>query len=321
MDKSTGTGGPGRGARHLPLRLLAAADLVIVIGALVGMIVDDRELVGLNIWDKPMKFALSILIYAVTWAWLIEQLPRFRRIAWWSGTIAAVFLAVEMVVIVGQTFRMTTSHFNVATPFDTAAWSLMGASIAVVWGATLVLSVLLFRVPGADRARTVAIRWGALIALVGMALGFLMTSPTAQQLAAAEGGAPMDIVGAHTVGVPDGGPGLPILGWSTVAGDLRIPHFLGMHALQLIPIVLILLELLARRGVRQLRSSDTRRRLVHVAAIGWSAVIGITTWQALRGQSIVRPDGLTLAALGITVIGVVVAAAAVLRVGRTRVTA
>lgn len=102
--------------------------------------------------------------------------------------------------------------------------------------------LLLFRAPLGDPARSLAIRAGFVIALIGMALAFLMTGPTAEQLNSFRG-----IVGAHTVGLPDGAPGLPLLGWSTSAGDLRVPHFVGMHALQLIPLSALLLEFGARR--------------------------------------------------------------------------
>ena len=121
---------------------------------------------------------------------------------------------------------------------------------------TFVVAALLFRAPLGDAARTLAIRAGALIALAGMALAFLMTGPKAGQSSDYPG-----LVGAHTVGLADGGPGLPLLGWSTVAGDLRIPHFVGMHALQALPLFVLLLELLAWK-LPALRDARRRLRLV-----------------------------------------------------------
>ncbi|GEL22007.1 hypothetical protein PSU4_09610 [Pseudonocardia sulfidoxydans NBRC 16205] len=294
-------------AWHRPLMALAAAMLALTAVGIVGMVVDDRVLTGLPIWDKPTKFAISIAVYSVAWAWLISQLRVQRRRAWWAGTVAGAFLAVEIVVIVTQVVRGTTSHFNNATTFDGWMWRAMGISIVIVWLATLYVCAQLFRRRDGDPARTLAIRVGSVLALIGMALGFLMTTPTAAQIA--EGG---DIIGAHSVGLADGGPGLPLLGWSTVGGDLRIPHFVGMHALQAIPLVLIALELLAPR-VTALASSTVRRRLVWVATGAYTGLLTILTWQALRGQSVVAPDAATLAAAATVVVATVVATLVVLR--------
>jgi multisubunit Na+/H+ antiporter MnhF subunit len=90
--------------------------------------------------------------------------------------------------------------------------------------------------------------------------------------------------------------------WSMVGGDLRIPHFVGMHALQAIRLVLVALELLAVR-VAVLRSPEVRRGLVGVAAAGFAAVLALLTWQALRGQSVVAPDALTVSVFGLIVAG------------------
>ncbi len=299
---------PPRIRWHRPLLWLAAVMAALAVFALVARFVDGREVLGANLWDKPLKFAISTVIYSVTWSWLIGQLERSRRLAWASGTVIAVALVAELAIIVGAAAAGTTSHFNVSTPLATAMWSLMAVSISVLWVATLVACLVLFRNPLGDRARTIAIRGGALISLLGLGLGYLMTSPTAAQLADFGG-----IAGAHAVGIADGGPGLAVLGWSTVAGDLRIPHFVGMHALQAIPLALIAMELLSRR-FPVLRDVAVRARLVGTVTAGYLAVVGLVTLQALRGQSIVAPDTVTLG-LG-AAIAVAMAAAALVIVAR-----
>jgi uncharacterized membrane protein YhaH (DUF805 family) len=284
--------------------------LALVVDSLIGLLVDPRVLLGAPIWAKPFKFAVSILIYAVTLSWLAGLAGRHRRLAWWAGTVAAVALLVEMVIITGAVIAGTTSHFNVSSPFHAALWAAMAVSIVVVWLVTLLIGAVLAFSRLGDSARSWAIRSAVVLGLVGMALAFLMTTPTSAQLGNFQG-----IAGAHAVGVADGGPGLPILGWSTVAGDLRVPHFVGMHALQLIPLAVLLLELGARR-MPALRLETTRRGLVIVASALYAAVIAILTVQALSGQSVVRPDAsvslVTLAAFA----AAAVASAVILRRAR-----
>lgn len=125
----------------------------------------------------------------------------------------------------------------------------MAVTVVILWAGTLVIALLLLRARIADRASAWAVRSGVLIALVGAAFGFLMTQPSAGQRAAG-GLDTADVVGAHAVGVPDGGPSMPLTGWSTTGGDLRVPHFVGMHALQVLPLLLLALLLLAPRVTR-----------------------------------------------------------------------
>ncbi|MFI8292691.1 hypothetical protein ACIGBL_26490 [Streptomyces sp. NPDC085614] len=259
-----------------------------------GLIVDDRMLVGVPIWSKPFKFSVSFVAYAMTLAWMLSLLPRGRRVGWWAGTVLTAASAVEMAIITGQVVRGRQSHFNNETPLDAALFQVMGATVVVLWLAALVISVLLLRARILDRATTWAVRIGSLIALAGAAVGFVMVVPTPEQLAA---GDDAKTTGAHSVGVPDGGPSMAVTGWSTTGGDLRIAHFFGMHALQVIPLVLLALVTLAPRFAR-LRDDRVRLRLTLVVSGAYTAAFGLLTWQALRGQPLVRPDGTTLAAAG-----------------------
>lgn len=295
---------PERWHRSLLALAVGMAALAVVCGALA--VIDPREILGQNAWFKPLKFSLSIAIYAVTLAWLIGLLRRWRRAAAVGGTIVVVALVAEIVIIVGAAAAGTTSHFNVATPLNTTLWSIMAASIAVVWIVTLLVGVALFFSPTTDAARNLAVRAGVVLGLAGMAVAFLMTGPTPGQLNDFQG-----IAGAHAVGVADGGAGLTFLGWSTEGGDLRVPHFVGMHALQVIPLFLLALELLSRR-VKALRDPRLRWRLVLIVSMAFAAALGILTWQALLGQSVIAPEGpVLIAGMAVAVIAPALAVAAI----------
>ncbi|MBA3823866.1 MAG: hypothetical protein H0X24_08210 [Ktedonobacterales bacterium] len=271
--------------------------------AIIGLIVDPQVITGSPAWIKPLKFAISTGIYTFTVLYLLTFVEGHRRTIAIITNVMGVGLLVEVGLITMQVVRGTTSHFNFATPFDGAVFETMAVFIVLVWTMGLVAAILLLRQRLPDAAWAWSLRLGMITALVGMAVAFLMTTPNAAQLANAQAGHGLPIGGAHTVGVTDGGPGLPLLGWSTVAGDLRVPHFFGLHGLQ----VLLIVGILVAQTAAWL---DMRHRvaIVVTAGVAYLALIGILTWQALRAQSIMHPDALTLvslAALALATVGVV----------------
>jgi hypothetical protein len=279
---------------HAGLFWFAALMAGLAVVAATGVFVDDRVLTGAPIWLKPFKFAVSFGLYAFVLAWMLSLSTRARRAGAVLGWVIVVASVVEMGLIVAQVVRGRTSHFNESTPLDAAIFSLMGATILVLWLATAGLAVVvLLRQRGLEPATAWAIRLGLGVGLVGMALGMLMI-----------GG------GAHAVGVPDGGPGLPLTGWSTTGGDLRIGHAIGLHALQVLPLLAAVLTQVPDR----LLDETARVRLVWIAAAGYAGVMALTTWQALRAQPLLSPDAATLTAA--TVLVVATGGAAVLAVLR-----
>ena len=296
-------------AINRPLSLVVFVMLLAFAGTLVGLIVDHRVITGAPAWLKPAKFAISMSIYCATFIWLLSFIEGRRwivRIVAWVTTIGFI---IEMALIATQVVRGTTSHFNVSTPFNAVVFSVMGMTIVCVWTANLILGIALLRQRFADAAFAWALRLGILISFVGMGVAFLMTPPTSMQLTGSKAGHGLPISGAHSVGVADGGPGIPILGWSTVGGDLRAPHFVGLHALQLLP---LFGWLLVRYGTRLRPASRTA--LVWIAGLGYLGLVGLLTWQALRGQSLVAPDARTLIAAGILAATVAIATLIAIRV-------
>jgi hypothetical protein len=244
---------------------------------------------------KPATFAISIGIYCFTFVWLLGFIEDRPRLTCWMANVVVISLVVEMTAIVTQAARGTTSHFNMTTPFNSFIWMAMGTFIVFVWLMTLLLAALLIRRHLPDRAFAWSLRLGVLISLVGMSVAFLMVRPTPAQVAVLAAGRVPRIIGAHSVGVPDGGPGLPFLGWSTVAGDLRPAHILGLHALQPLP---LLGWLLARLRVSAFLGERRRLALVWTGGLAYLGLVLLLAWQALRGQSLIHPDAKILAAAG-----------------------
>ncbi|TVR92276.1 MAG: hypothetical protein EA416_07720 [Trueperaceae bacterium] len=296
---------------HRPLAFSGLATLALLALFLFGLVLDPRTIGGAPAWLKPTKFAVSITVYTFTLLWLLAHVrqhtvwrARLVRIAGW---VVVVTFALEWLAIVTQVLRGNTSHFNVATPFDAAMWALMAAAINVLLVTNVVVAGLLLKQRFERPSLGWALRLGLAITIVGMAQAFLMTSPTATQLAGWQAGESVTVAGAHSVGAPDGGPGLPVTGWRSDVGDLRVGHFVGLHALQVVPVFGVWLQ--RRRRLRE----GQRVALVAVAAGGYLGLTGLVTWQALRAQPLLSPDTLTLGALTLLVAACGVAALLVVR--------
>jgi len=263
----------------------------------VGLLVDPRLITGVPAWLKPAKFAVSTAIYSLTLAWVFRALPAWPRMRAIVGWTTALVFAIEVAIIGAQAWRGTTSHFNVSTVLDGVLFGVMGTLIIVQTIASVAVAVALWRERGfADQAMGWAMRIGMTLTIVGAATGGLMTRPTAAQLEQARTTHVMTVSGAHTVGAPDGGPGLPGTGWSREHGDLRVPHFVGLHALQLLPLFLL--------ALRRDSADHARVRAVVLAGSAYAGLYATLLVQALRGQSILQPDALTLSMLaGVVVIG------------------
>ena len=273
-----------------PLTATGLLMLLALAIASAGLILDPRIITGAPAWLKPAKFALSIAIYIFTLVWIFDRIPEWAKTRRVVGWVTAIVMVVELSIIDTQAWRGTTSHFNYRTPLDGVLFSIMGAAIVLQTLTSVAVAVALWRQPFADRALGWALRLGMTITIVGAFTGALMTRPTVAQLAAAHAGQAMPIIGAHTVGASDGGRGIPLVGWSADHGDLRVPHFVGLHALQV-----LLLFAVALRGTRF--SSDARERLMLTAAGSYFALFVILLVQALSGKSLTSVDPSTIVTL------------------------
>lgn len=182
---------------------------------------DERLVTGINPWIKPIKFIIANTVYMLTIGWLIRHLPSTEKAKTRAIRLVVMTTIAETVLITLQAARGTTSHHNLSSLTNAGILSIMGLMIVINTIVVAYVAIKFWRNTAAISASYLwGIRLGLLIFFLASLEGFVMVG-----------------FHSHSVGVPDGGPGLPLIHWNTRGGDLRIAHFIGLHALQVLPLV------------------------------------------------------------------------------------
>jgi hypothetical protein len=178
------------------------------------------QVYGVNSWYKPFKFAFSTLTFAWAMAWYCYYLPDFNsKLFSWS---IIMLLGFEVVYISIMASRGELSHYNLSTPFYGAMFSLMAIAASLATLYTAYVGFLFFKnsFTYLPNYYVWAIRLSIIIFVIFSFEGFAMGSRL-----------------SHSIGALNDNSNWFILGWSRTVGDLRVSHFIGMHALQVLPIL------------------------------------------------------------------------------------
>ena len=232
------------------------------LAAFVAAALDERAYGGVRLWLKPAKFFVSIAVFALSWAWfagLVHAEHRDERAMRIARRTLVATAAFELVYITLQAARGQGSHFNTADPLHAILYALMGLAAVALIGTTLPLARAIARHPAPDADPDLR-----RAVVVGLLLTFVLGGVLGGYMSAQNG---------HAVGVEAGHAA--IVGWNRSGGDLRVAHFLGLHAAQGLPAIA-----LAGAAVGTRRP----RLLLWTAAAAWTAMTLLAFGQALAGR-------------------------------------
>lgn len=254
--------------RREPVLMVFAAILAaMMIPSFVGLLIDTRTFNGINVWIKPLKFQASAALFLVTlalfWPYL-DVAQRERKSVRAAAWIISVFLLLEILYITYRASQAEASHFNRSTMTNTILYAWMGATILAATILSGWIGWLILR--ARDKIASPDIRYAIGVGLVaGTVLGSITAVYMSAQTNHWVGGVASDVNGSF------------FFGWSRTGGDLRVAHFIGLHAMQGIPII----GWLASRYM-----PGNVRHIVLASAAIWTAAAGVTLVQAIVGSAL-----------------------------------
>jgi hypothetical protein len=248
---------------HPFLMKMGVFNCFLAVCCLVSMSFDSRQLVGVSVWLKPMKFAVSIGIFCFTMTWLLSIYKYSEKWLKRTGNFFAALAFIEILTIIIPAIMGVKSHYNMSNPISAINFLIMGLAIhSTVLGLFIMAIQSFFNKINASQSMVWAIR----LAWITMFLAFW-------------GGEIMIGQSAHNIGVPDGGEGLPVTNWSTTGGDLRVMHFLGIHAIQILPLMVFFLH--------KINLFNNQKQLTIASILLGVCYLGVTFFlyhQAMQGQ-------------------------------------
>lgn len=239
----------------------------MMLPAFFAYLVETRTFNGINVWIKPLKFILSAAIFTATLAIFMPFLDRADRakksvnLAVW---IISIFLILEILYITFRASRAEASHFNRENAIGIILYAWMGITILISTVLTGWIGWLILK--GKERIASPELRYAI---GVGLVLGTALGSLTAIYMSTQTG---------HWVGgVRNDAGGSFFFGWSRTGGDLRVAHFIGLHAMQGIPLIGWLVSFVSAGAVKP---------AVIVSAALWILVTAATFAQALYERAL-----------------------------------
>ena len=163
----------------------------------------------------------------------------------------AAMAVLEMVYITFRAARAEASHFNASSELAGLLYTAMGIGAGLMMVVTFFLGVQILRYQEGSLLRLATGSGFVLAAILTLIIGFTL------------GG-----MGSHWIGGDQtDAAGLPVFGWSTTGGDLRVAHFLGLHVMQALPAM-------ALTGNRAMVGATALAALVLTFAVYAQALMG-----------------------------------------------